>query len=108
MKLSELLLISGIITGMAVLTKRIINTRLTGETSNNGALFDEENIRALAHRIWESEGKPEGHAKRHWALAIELLKSNIADKSAKTEQGDEKNKFSVPDSYSSIDRKDFH
>ncbi len=35
---------------------------------------DEHRIRDFAHQIWESEGRPEGQAARHWAMAIELSK----------------------------------
>lgn len=30
-------------------------------------------IRSLAHQLWESEGKPEGQAERHWKLAARLI-----------------------------------
>lgn len=35
----------------------------------------EQRIRELAHQIWESEGRPEGHDIRHWEMAIKLLDS---------------------------------
>lgn len=35
---------------------------------------DEHRIRDFAHQIWESEGRPEGQAARHWAMAVELSK----------------------------------
>lgn len=36
---------------------------------------DEHRIRDFAHQIWESEGRPEGQAVRHWAMAVELSKT---------------------------------
>ena len=38
---------------------------------------DEDYIRRLAHQIWESEGRPEGQAARHWAMAKELAKGHV-------------------------------
>ena len=37
--------------------------------------IDEHRIRDFAHQIWESEGRPEGQAIRHWAMAVELSKT---------------------------------
>lgn len=34
---------------------------------------NEQNIRALAHQLWESEGRPEGQAEKHWKLATRLI-----------------------------------
>ena len=33
----------------------------------------EEQITALAHRIWEEEGKPEGMADDHWYRAVTII-----------------------------------
>jgi hypothetical protein len=33
----------------------------------------EERIRRMAHRIWESEGRPQGQAERHWRMAERLV-----------------------------------
>ena len=33
----------------------------------------DEDIRALAHKLWEEEGRPEGQAEIHWQRAYELL-----------------------------------
>lgn len=33
---------------------------------------NEQVIRRFAHQIWESEGKPEGQAARHWEMACRL------------------------------------
>jgi len=30
---------------------------------------EDQRIREEAYRIWEDEGRPEGHAERHWAMA---------------------------------------
>jgi hypothetical protein len=41
-----------------------------------------EEIRQLAHRIWEEEGKPEGRALEHWVRATQTLeKSQPGEKS---------------------------
>ena len=34
--------------------------------------IDEARVRELAHQIWESEGRPEGQAERHWRMARSL------------------------------------
>ena len=34
-----------------------------------------EKVRARAHAIWESLGRPEGAAERHWAQAEEELQA---------------------------------
>ncbi len=33
---------------------------------------NEQVVRKFAHQIWESEGKPEGQATRHWEMACHL------------------------------------
>jgi len=33
----------------------------------------EERIRDMAHRIWESEGRPQGQEQRHWKMAERLV-----------------------------------
>ena len=38
----------------------------------------EHSIRALAHQLWESEGKPVGQEERHWHLAARLI-TNSSD-----------------------------
>ncbi|MCC4620557.1 MULTISPECIES: DUF2934 domain-containing protein [Xanthomonas] len=30
-------------------------------------------LRQLAQEIWEAEGRPDGHADRHWAMAERLV-----------------------------------
>lgn len=37
---------------------------------------NEETIRKLANQIWESEGRPEGHAERHWDQAVILAEND--------------------------------
>ena len=44
------------------------------------AVLTEENISALAHRIWEEEGQPEGKAEDHWRMAKRQLEQ-LADDS---------------------------
>lgn len=39
----------------------------------------EQRIRDFAYQIWEAEGKPEGQAERHWAMARKLAESEIQD-----------------------------
>ncbi len=39
-------------------------------------------IRALAHQIWEDEGRPEGKAEIHWQQAAEALAKPTAKKPA--------------------------
>ncbi|MDH4612496.1 DUF2934 domain-containing protein [Pseudomonas sp. BN102] len=34
---------------------------------------NEERIRELAYQIWESEGRPQGQAARHWEMACVLV-----------------------------------
>lgn len=36
----------------------------------------EKDIRDLAHQLWESEGRPEGQAEKHWKLAIRLIEAD--------------------------------
>ncbi len=35
----------------------------------------DEEIRSVAHKIWEDEGKPEGLAEEHWARACAIVAS---------------------------------
>ncbi|MBB5875390.1 MULTISPECIES: DUF2934 domain-containing protein [Xanthomonas] len=35
-------------------------------------------IRQLAHEIWEAEGRPDGRAARHWAMAERLVDAEAA------------------------------
>lgn len=36
----------------------------------------DERIRELAHRIWESEGRPQGQQMRHWQMATRLIEAS--------------------------------
>jgi DUF2934 family protein len=36
----------------------------------------ERRIAELAHRIWEAEGRPDGQAQRHWAMAERLIEAS--------------------------------
>lgn len=40
--------------------------------------IDEKRVREFAFQIWESEGKPEGQAERHWQMAIKLAESEAS------------------------------
>ncbi|MCS4229489.1 DUF2934 family protein [Stenotrophomonas maltophilia] len=33
---------------------------------------------ALAHQIWEAEGRPDGQQQRHWQMAERLVLADIA------------------------------
>ncbi|KAF1016882.1 MAG: hypothetical protein GAK31_00141 [Stenotrophomonas maltophilia] len=33
---------------------------------------------ALAHQIWEAEGRPDGQEQRHWHMAERLVQAEIA------------------------------
>ena len=47
--------------------------------------WEQEEIRALAHSIWEKQGCPEGRTEEHWHEAEELFRAKwLADK-----EGDE-------------------
>jgi hypothetical protein len=37
---------------------------------SNVARVSEEAVRALAHKFWEEEGRPEGRAHDHWLRAV--------------------------------------
>ena len=49
----------------------------------------DHSIRTLAHQLWESEGKPEGQAERHWWLAARLI-SGQKDKAPQQDQDKDK------------------
>ncbi len=36
----------------------------------NAPIARDEAIRALAHKFWEAEGRPEGRAEAHWLRAV--------------------------------------
>ncbi|MDT4856152.1 hypothetical protein FQZ97_905320 [compost metagenome] len=40
---------------------------------------NEERIRELAYQIWESEGRPQGQAARHWEMACVLVDAETED-----------------------------
>lgn len=40
---------------------------------------NENNLRELAYRIWEAEGRPIGQAERHWRMAMEQASSTGQD-----------------------------
>ena len=39
----------------------------------NNDIEREARIRDMAHRIWESEGRPHGQEDRHWKMAERLI-----------------------------------
>ena len=45
----------------------------------------EEQIRALAHTIWEQEGRPEGKSEEHYYRAKQILEDQEATSSVKFE-----------------------
>ncbi len=42
-----------------------------------------EQVRVLAHKMWEEEGRPEGRADAHWQLAEQLVVSETGKPAAK-------------------------
>lgn len=36
-------------------------------------MANEERVRNLAYKIWESEGRPEGQQQRHWDMALRIV-----------------------------------
>jgi len=79
-KISKFLLVSGVLTGLALLGRQGFFNSVRSQTKfiQEGSSLDESSIRDIAQQIWESEGKPEGQAARHWAMATELLRSRLA------------------------------
>ncbi|MET0289215.1 MAG: DUF2934 domain-containing protein [Pseudoxanthomonas sp.] len=37
----------------------------------------QQRIEQLAREIWEAEGRPDGHAERHWAMAVRLVDAEV-------------------------------
>ncbi len=37
---------------------------------SNAPVAQNEAVRALAHKFWEEEGRPEGRAEAHWLRAV--------------------------------------
>jgi hypothetical protein len=37
-----------------------------------------DQIRQLAHKIWEDEGKPDGRAEAHWQMAQDMMQKTAA------------------------------
>lgn len=40
--------------------------------------LNENRVREFAYQIWESEGRPQGEASRHWEMACKLAKSEVS------------------------------
>ncbi|MBC6905415.1 DUF2934 domain-containing protein [Saccharophagus sp. K07] len=38
--------------------------------------INESNLREIAYRIWESEGRPIGQAERHWLMALDQISAD--------------------------------
>lgn len=108
MKSSKLLLISGVLAGLFLLVRGITTkrpSRAYALDEIDDAELDDYRIREIAQQIWESEGKPEGQAARHWAMAIELLKSSlISDSYSNARHKNDR----VQDPYSYNDKKSIH
>ena len=52
----------------------------------------EKRIQQLALEIWESEGRPDGHALRHWAMAERLVEAE--ERAAALSAGDDSGEHS--------------
>lgn len=79
MRLSNLLVNSSILIGLVLIGRNILSrghASLAAESQEESSdMLDNENyIRELAYQIWESEGWPEGQARRHWEMAAKLSK----------------------------------
>jgi hypothetical protein len=48
----------------------------TPKTEN---LPNEERVRAIAYKLWEEEGCPEGQADAHWYRAMEIAVAELND-----------------------------
>ena len=48
----------------------------------------DERIRELAHRIWESEGRPPGQQIRHWQMATRLIEASERADEERKRDGD--------------------
>jgi hypothetical protein len=49
-------------------------------------LTEHEEIESLAYRLYEDEGKPEGHAEKHWAKAEEIIHAQRSAIAAASEE----------------------
>lgn len=57
--------------------KLYFHSRSILKAKEDVCMIQETKIRELAYQIWESEGRPQGRAKRHWELACELAESEV-------------------------------
>src|SRR5690554_7584873 len=65
--------------------------RAIGTTWNRrrrAAMVDEARVRNLAHKIWESEGRPEGQEQRHWDMALEIVTAELEEENLDVELDD--------------------
>lgn len=54
------------------------------------AADDDQRVRQLAYRIWESEGRPEGQQQRHWDRALKIVAAErVSGNNAWLEEVDE-------------------
>ena len=51
-------------------------------------MVDEARVRNLAHKIWESEGRPEGQEQRHWDMALEIVTAELEEENLDVELDD--------------------
>lgn len=107
MKASKFLLISGVLGGLILLSRQLFfnSVRSSAQYSQDDSSLDESSIRDIAQQLWESEGKPEGQAARHWGMATELLKSRLA---ADGSRRDVHNIQSPADPYTYADENSIH
>ncbi|HLW90327.1 MAG TPA: DUF2934 domain-containing protein [Roseiarcus sp.] len=49
----------------------------------------EQKIREIAFRIWEEEGRPLGHAERHWEMAERIVAEEEAKQPGFAHRGEE-------------------
>ena len=107
MKVTKFLLASGVLTGLVLLSRQLFFNPVRSPVKYilDDSSLDESSIRDIAQQIWESEGKPEGQAARHWAMATELLKSRLA---ADGSLSDEPNIQSPADPNAYADKNSIH
>jgi hypothetical protein len=69
--------------------------------------FDrEDRVRALAYRLWEEEGQPEGMAEEHWRRAAAILDAEETESEAPAEREDPPGSTSGGPSTSNTDAAD--
>lgn len=76
MRLSNFLVGSSALIGLALVGRSIFTKQSLADEFLSDADYD---IRELAYQIWESEGRPEGEAERHWEMALKLSRNLSGD-----------------------------